>query len=248
MKLAGRKIVWSTSMPCRPGPQVVERLLDAAGDVQRVRPWELLDDEHDARAVVDDRLADEGLVVLDELDDLGQRDGLAVAAGHGHVREILRGDDGRDVADDEPLVGRVDESAGPGEVAGVELEEAVVERLGDGVHDVGQRDPVLRSAWSGSAWTWSISSCSPQIAMLATPGTLSSRGRIVQYEIIDMSICRHVSELSPIFMTRLVADSGWSMTGGAAHVGSDGVIWASRSATSWRARARSVPGLNSRTT
>jgi len=28
------------------------------------------------------------------------------------------------------------------------------------------------------------------------------------------------SELSPIFMTRLVADSGWSMTGGAAQVGS----------------------------
>ena len=85
---------------------------------------------------------------------------------------------------------------------------------------------------SGMAWTASMSSCSPQIAMLATPGTLSSRGRIVQYEIIDMSICDTVSELMPIFMTRLVADSGWSITGGAAHVGSDGVIWASRSATS----------------
>ena len=94
----------------------------------------------------------------------------------------------------------------------------------------------------------SMSSCSPQMAMLATPGTLSSRGRIVQYEIIDMSICDTSSELSPIFMTRLVADSGWSITGGAAQVGSDGVIWASRSATSWRALSSFVPGLNSSTT
>ena len=76
-----------------------------------------------------------------------------------------------------------------------------------------------------------MSSCSPQIAMFATPGTLSRRGRIVQYEIIDMSICETASELSPIFITRLVADSGWSITGGAAHVGSLGTIWASRSAT-----------------
>ena len=38
------------------------------------------------------------------------------------------------------------------------------------------------------------------------------------------------------------------MTGGAAQVGRDGVIWASRSATSWRALSSLVPGLNSRTT
>ena len=39
-----------------------------------------------------------------------------------------------------------------------------------------------------------------------------------------MSIWETVGELSPIFMTRLVADRGWSITGGAAHVGRDGVI------------------------
>ena len=86
------------------------------------------------------------------------------------------------------------------------------------------------------------------MATFATPGTLSSRGRIVQYEIIDMSIWSTVSEVRPIFITRLVADSGWSITGGAAQVGSVGVIWASRSATSWRASSSFVPGLKSSTT
>ena len=49
---------------------------------------------------------------------------------------------------------------------------------------------------------------SPTMATFATPATLSRRGRIVQYEIIDMSIWSTVSELRPIFITRLVADSG----------------------------------------
>ena len=44
-------------------------------------------------------------------------------------------------------------------------------------------------------------------------------------------------------MTRLVDDSGWIMTGGAAHVGSVGVTMAMRSGTSCRASRRSVPGL-----
>ena len=46
---------------------------------------------------------------------------------------------------------------------------------------------------------------------------------------------------SPIFRTRLVADRGWSMTGGAAQLGSVGVMVAMRSATSCRASSRSVP-------
>ena len=51
------------------------------------------------------------------------------------------------------------------------------------------------------------------------PGTLRSRGRIVQYEIIDMSMSETSSEVMPILRTRLVADSGWIMNGGAAQVG-----------------------------
>ena len=38
-------------------------------------------------------------------------------------------------------------------------------------------------------------------------------------------------------------DSGWSITGGLAHVGSVGLADATRSATNWRARIKSVPGL-----
>ena len=47
----------------------------------------------------------------------------------------------------------------------------------------------------------------------------------------------------PIFMTRLVADSGGIMNGGAAHVGSVGVTLSMRSWTSCRDRIRSVPAL-----
>ncbi len=101
----------------------------------------------------------------------------------------------------------------------------------------------------GSACTWSISSRSPQIGTLATPGTRSRRERIFQYAVIDRSIrssCGSAGE-SPIFITRLVADNGWSMTGGAAQDGNVGVTAAIRSATSWRASSRSVPWSKSRT-
>src|SRR6478672_8934075 len=47
----------------------------------------------------------------------------------------------------------------------------------------------------------------------------------------------------PIFMTRLVADTGGIMNGGAAHVGKDGVTLSIRSWTSWRERMRSASGL-----
>ena len=70
---------------------------------------------------------------------------------------------------------------------------------------------------------------SPQIATLATPGTRSRRLRMFQYDIIDMSIVETVSEESPIFMTRLVAESGWRMKGGAAHVGRLGTTVCRRS-------------------
>src|SRR5437016_8162817 len=82
------------------------------------------------------------------------------------------------------------------------------------------------------------------MATLATPGTRSSRARIVQYEIIDISIRDRVSDESPIFMTRLVDDTGWIITGGAAHVGIVGITVSTRSETTCRARSRSVPGLN----
>jgi hypothetical protein len=61
---------------------------------------------------------------------------------------------------------------------------------------------------------------SPQIGTLATPGTRRSRARIFQYAVIDRSITDLVSDVTPIFMTRLVDESGWIMNGGLAHLGS----------------------------
>jgi hypothetical protein len=51
-------------------------------------------------------------------------------------------------------------------------------------------------------------------------------------------------EETPIFTTRAVVDAGGMMTGGAAHVGSDGVSAVTRSATSCLACRMSVPGSN----
>ena len=76
----------------------------------------------------------------------------------------------------------------------------------------------------GSVCTWYMCNRSPQIATLATPGTRSSRARMFQYAVIDMSMTDIVSDDRPIFMVRLVDDSGWIITGGAAHFGRLGVI------------------------
>jgi hypothetical protein len=57
-----------------------------------------------------------------------------------------------------------------------------------------------------------------------------------------MSISDTSSDDMPIFMTRLVAESGCIMNGGLAHVGRVGVTIATRSWTSWRASSRSDPG------
>ena len=102
------------------------------------------------------------------------------------------------------------------------------------------RETLLAMSFSGSVCTWNSATCSPQIGTFATPVIPSSRARIFQYAIVDRSIRLMVFDRSPIFMTRLVVDSGWSITGGAAHVGSSGVATAMRSFTSWRAWNRSA--------
>ena len=90
----------------------------------------------------------------------------------------------------------------------------------------------------------SISSRSPQIGTFATPGTRIRRALIFQYAVIDRSIRSSCgsADVSPIFMTRLVADSGWIINGGLAHVGSCGETWAMRSATCCRAVEQVGPG------
>jgi hypothetical protein len=60
--------------------------------------------------------------------------------------------------------------------------------------------------------------------------------------MLDRSSRSTVSDESPIFITRLVAESGCIMNGGLAQVGSVPVTPLMRSWTSWRALSRSVPG------
>ena len=57
------------------GPQLVERLLHAARDLERVGTRQLLDDEQQAGAAVHDRVADQRLVVLDHVRDVAEPHG-----------------------------------------------------------------------------------------------------------------------------------------------------------------------------
>ena len=73
--------------------------------------------------------------------------------------------------------------------------------------------PFARS-WRGSTWTWSCCSRWPQIATLATPVIPINRGRIVQRARTDRSMSDRSLEVTPIIITRLAEDSGWSIAGG----------------------------------
>src|SRR5262245_6026968 len=100
--------------------------------------------------------------------------------------------------------------------------------------------------FSGSTSTATSLIRSPQIGTLATPGTCISRNRIFQYAIIERSIMSCCFDVIPIFMTRLVADRGWSMIGAPAECGSVFVASSRRSCTICRAFRMSVPGLKMR--
>jgi hypothetical protein len=76
---------------------------------------------------------------------------------------------------------------------------------------------------------------------LDTPGTPISRGRIVQRASTDCSISDSRSDDIPNAMARLDEETGSSITGGFDTLGS-ACDWVIFSATSWRARYRSVPG------
>jgi hypothetical protein len=72
------------------------------------------------------------------------------------------------------------------------------------------------------------------MATFATPGTPIRRGRIVQRARTDSSIGESFSDDSPIIMTRLVDDSGWSICGGLDTCGR-AWAWMRRSCTTSRA-------------
>ena len=100
-------------------------------------------------------------------------------------------------------------------------------------------------SFCGSTCTCSCRARSPQIETLATPGTPSRRGMIVQRASTDIWIGDSVFELTPTISTRFVDESGCRICGGFETFGS---AWACvmRSATTCRAVKRSVPGSNTR--
>ena len=102
--------------------------------------------------------------------------------------------------------------------------------------------PCLRNR-SGSNCTCSCRSRWPQMETLATPGTPIRRGLIVQRARTDSSIRDSFFEDTPIIMVRLVADTGFSITGRCDTFGNmyDRIR---RSWTICRARSRLVPGSN----
>ena len=118
---------------------LVDGLLDVARHVERVAPRQLLDHEHEARAIVDDGVAGEERRLLDHLGDVADPQRLAIPLGQCDLGEVLRRHDGELVADAEALVRRVDEAAGADEATLRELQDAGVQGGGGDLHDVIER-------------------------------------------------------------------------------------------------------------
>ena len=109
------------------------RAVDALRDLDGVRAAVLLDDQQQPGPAVDDALAPERLVVLDDAADVGHPQHAVAALGDRHLREIRRALDRLDVLDVQPPVAVLDEAAlADGEALGV-LQHAGVERLRAGL-------------------------------------------------------------------------------------------------------------------
>src|SRR5919108_1634114 len=83
---------------------------------------------------------------------------------------------------------------------------------------------------------------------LATPGIFFKRGMTFQKASVDISIILTDFDLIPIFIIRLVDESGGKMIGTVATIGKLGRERANCSFVTCRAAQMSVPCLNQRTT
>ena len=209
-------------------PHLGEGLLDPAGHVQRVAPRELFDDEQQAVAVVDDRVTGEQLVPLDHFGDVPHDDSAAAVALDDDLRDGLGRLEGQDVLHHVPLVAGVDVSAGPDLGARAVLRSPASVPADAAPITSSSVTPAARIR-SGSIWIRHGSCACPRRRRWRPRGRDISCGRILYRTIVACSMRSIDSELTPIFMTRLVADSGWRTTGGVAQLGRVGVIvWIGR--------------------
>ena len=130
----------------QPLAQLGDRRVDPARDVERAGARELLDDEHEAvppLAALHDGVADQRLVVLDDVGDVAE---LEPAVVDRDLREVVRLAEGQHVPDAEALVGAVDEAPGP-RGRGVEEGQWRHElRVAGRLDDLPQRDVAIAQA------------------------------------------------------------------------------------------------------
>ncbi len=87
-------------------------VLDVPGNLFRARPGKFLDDKHEARFAVDQRIADHRRMAFDHLGHVTDHPRRVVVERKAH--HVGRRQDREHVLDPEPLVRRVDETAGTG--------------------------------------------------------------------------------------------------------------------------------------
>ena len=242
MKFAGPEDLRVDDDVGQPGPHFRERLLDAVRDVESVPPRIFLDDEQQTWPVVDHRVACERHVPLGHVGDLAEADALAVGPLDRHGGQVGRGDDGEDVLDRDALIRGVDESARADDGSGREPEETGVERVGRCLHDLLEGHVVGSHPRRIGQHVQLLEVLPPEGDVRDAGDTQETRPDL---PVGDRRELRRVIvfDETPIFITRLVVDVVGMMNGGAAHVGRVGPTVATRSATSWRARKMSVPGL-----
>ena len=101
---------------------------DPGSDVECVGPWQLLDDEHEPLATVDDCVAEQWLVVDEYVGDVAQQDRCAfVVHRDRHLGQFVRAADRQRVLDVQALVGRLDPAARADETTVGEPQQPCVE-------------------------------------------------------------------------------------------------------------------------
>ncbi|MDQ0820932.1 hypothetical protein QFZ69_001811 [Arthrobacter sp. V1I7] len=88
----------------KPGLHVPQGCLDSLGDLHCAGAWELFNNQHQARILADDGVADQGLMVFLDLGDVAQHHRLGRVL-HTYLGQIGRGADRKDVLDAQTLAG-----------------------------------------------------------------------------------------------------------------------------------------------